>query len=122
VQVDAMDMTAFLHRKITNAVLLARHEWRYEGRITRVEVQQVFNQWKYTKDELVPVIMFEDGYEWIPNLGARNDLTKAWGADTDFWIGRYVAIYLKKQVRIDKKSGEAVEKLVKVAEPLLNAL
>ena len=69
--------------KLTNEDLHGRADKRYEGRILRVEPQKVFNQWKYTKEEIVPVITFDDGLEWIPNIGARRALTQAWGPDTD---------------------------------------
>jgi hypothetical protein len=108
-----MDMTPYLQRSLTNAELMAREGLRYEGRIVGVVPQQVFNQWKFTKDEVVPVISFADGYHWIPNVGARRALTEAWGADTDLWIGRWLRIYLKAVARTEKTSGRAVEKLEK---------
>ncbi len=113
-----MDMTRYLHRKLTNTELKTRDGWRYEGRIVRVEEQRVFNQWKFTKEEIVPVISFEDGWEWIPNLGARKVLTGALGADTDRWIGRRLSIYLKAVTRTEKTSGRATEQWEKQVEVL----
>lgn len=111
-------MNAFLHKKLTNKDLEARAGQRYEGRVLRVEPQKVFNQWKFTREEIVPVIAFEDGLEWIPNIGARRTLIEAWGADTDRWTGRRMAIFLKPVARTEKVSGRAVERLEKQAEPL----
>jgi hypothetical protein len=113
-----MDMTPYLQRSLTNADLEKREGLSYEGRIARVVPQQVFNRWKYTRDEMVPVISFEDGYQWIPNIGARRTLTAAWGADTDGWIGRRMRIYLKPIVRTEAVSGRAVEKWEKQVEVL----
>ena len=108
-----MDMTPYLQRSLTNADLMARERWCYEGRILRVVPQQVFNRWKFTKDEIVPVISFEDGYQWIPNIGARRTLTEAWGPDTDLWTGRRLRVYLKAVERTETTSGRTVEKLEK---------
>lgn len=112
-----MDMTPYLQRSLTNDELKAR-DGCYEGRIARVVEQQVFNRWKYTKDEIVPVISFSDGYQWIPNVGARRKLTEAWGADTDAWIGRRLRIYLKLVTRTEKTSGRAREQPEKQVELL----
>lgn len=113
-----MDMTAFLHRQLTNTELQTRDGMRYVGRIAQVEAHQVLNKWKFTREEIVPVIRFEDGWEWIPNIGARRVLIEAWGSETDGWIGRRMAIYLHTATRTEKKSGRAVEKLEKLVKPL----
>jgi len=112
-----MDMTEFLQRHLTNEVLLTREDARYEGRIARVERDRVFNKFKFTK-EPAPVIHFEDGWCWIPNIGARRTLTAAWGSETDDWIGRRMAVYLRVVLRTEQGSGRAVEKPEKQAEPL----
>jgi len=111
-------MSPFLHHSLTNTVLLTREGWRYEGRILRVEAHRVFNQWKFTKEEIVPVISFDDGWQWIPNIGARRVLTEAWGSETDGWIGRRMAIYLHPVARTELVSGRLVERLEKRVEPL----
>lgn len=113
-----MDMTPYLQRSLTNADLMTRQGLSYEGCVARVVPQQVFNRWKFTKDEIVPVISFEDGYHWIPNISARRTLTAAWGANTDDWVGRRMRIYLKSVVRTEAVSGRAVEKLEKHVEAL----
>ena len=114
-----MDMTTFLHRALTNAELLTREGRRYEGRILRVSADEVFNKFKFTREELVPVISFEDGWDWIPNLSARQVLTHAWGAETDGWVSRRMAVYLVTVARTERGSGRQVEKLEKRAEPLV---
>lgn len=114
-------MNAFLKRLLTNSVLQSRPDCRYEGRIVGVVPQRVFNKWKLTKEEVVPVIGFEDGWEWIPNLGARRLLTEVWGADTDRWLGRRLAVYLRPVARTQQASGRVVEKLEKCVEPLPDA-
>ena len=111
-------MTAFLKRSLTNAVLQALPGLRYEGRIVGVVPQRVFNKWKLTKEEIVPVIGFHDGWEWIPNLGARRELTNAWGPDTDLWVGRRMAVYLRSVTRTQQHSGRLVEKPEKCVELL----
>ena len=111
-------MNAFLHRNLTNEELTGREGWRYEGRIVRVEAQQVFNKYKLTKKEVVPVISFDDGCQWIPNIGARRTLSAAWGSETDGWIGRRMRIFLKTVTRTEKVSGRLEEKLEKCVEPL----
>ena len=113
-----MDMREFLHRKLTNSELQAREDMRYEGRIVRVEPHRVFNKFKFTTKEIVPVIFFEDGWEWIPNLSARRALIEAWGSETDDWIGRCMAICLRAVTRTEKESGRAVERMEKHVEPL----
>jgi hypothetical protein len=45
-------------------------------------------------------------------------LTEAWGADTDRWIGRRMASYLKPFARPEKVSDRLEEKLEKFVEPL----
>jgi hypothetical protein len=120
-------MRRFLHRQLTNDELKTREGMRYEGAIMRIEHQRVTNRWRYTRNENdklvrqesdVPVIMFDDGWDWIPNLRARNVLTDTWGPDTDHWIGRRLAIYLRPAVRTEKASGRVEEKLEKFVEPL----
>ena len=111
-------MTPYLQRSLTNTVLKELEGLSYEGCVVQVVPQRVFNKFKYTKDEIVPVISFEDGYQWIPNVGARRVLTAAWGANTDDWIGRRMRVYLQPSTRIEKVSGRGVEKLEKQVEVL----
>jgi len=111
-------MSRFLHNQLTNTELLKRQDCRYEGQIARVVEQLVFNKFKKVKEEPVPVIVFEDGWEWIPNLTARRGLVAAWGSETDEWIGRWVAIYLVPVKRVSKATGLERESLEKCAKPL----
>jgi len=113
-----MDMNRFLHHRLTNAKLMEFLEFRYEGRICNVVEEEVFNKFKLTKTERVPNIMFDDGWEWIPNLAARRQLSEAWGPETDGWVGRRMAIFLRSVDRTEKKSGRLVEALEKNVEPL----
>ncbi len=120
-------MRRFLHRQLTNDELKTREGRRYEGTIMRVEEQRVTNKWRYTRNEKgklerlesdVPVIMFDDGWDWIPNLRARDLLTEAWGPNTDAWAGRRLAVYLKPSARTAKDCGRLEETLEKFVEPL----
>lgn len=110
-------MNDYIPKLLTNAELMKREGRRYEGRVLGVEGDRVFNQWRLKKED-VPLIRFEDGWMWFPNIGARRVLTEAWGAETDGWIGRRMAIYLQSVVRTEKVSGRLVERLEKRVEPL----
>ena len=112
-----MDITPFLHRSLTNSVLMEFPEGRYEGRVVGVTKSRVFNKFKYAKED-TPLIAFEDGYEWIPNMGARNLLRDTWGKETDSWIGRRMAVCLRAVTRVDKESGVEVTRWEKHVEPL----
>jgi hypothetical protein len=116
-----MDMTHFLHRSLTNTELMQRVDRRYEGRIVQVCADKVFNKFKLTKEEVVPVIQFDDGWDWIPNRGARRALVAAWGAETDGWIGRRLRVQLVTVARTEKISGRLVERFEKEVEPLADA-
>ena len=112
-----MDMNDYIPKWLTNTELEAMPDHRYEGRVLRVEPGRVFNSYKLTKED-VPVLVFEDGWSWIPNIGARKALTKAWGGPTDDWIGRRMAIYLKSVTRMGKASGRLEERFEKQVEVL----
>lgn len=123
---EEMDMTAFLHRQVTNEFLLAANR-RYEGTVRDVVVDTVTNKWRYTttddgkvvpKTEVVPRIHFTDGFEWIPNTRARRTLAEAWGTDTDHWRGRRLAIELVTVERTEKGTGRIVERPEKRCRPL----
>jgi hypothetical protein len=113
-----MDMTPHLHRLLTNAALETRPNRRYEGRIRSVVEERVFNRFKYTKENIEPLITFEDGWQWVPNTRARRVLTEAWGVETDGWIGRRMAVFLILVARTERASGRQVEKFEKHAEPV----
>jgi hypothetical protein len=111
-------MTRFLRRSLTNADLLEREERSYEGRIERVVEQKVFNKWKFTKDERVPVIEFDNGWTWIPNQRALKVLMKSLGSSSSTWPGRRLRVFLKAVERTEAISGRGVEKLEKFVEVL----
>lgn len=113
-----MEMARFLRRSLTNGALERLEDRRYVGRIQRVVEQEVFNRFKFTKEERVPVIEFEDGWNWIPNRRAIRDLMAAFGSNSDSWVGRRIAVYLKPCARTETGSGRGVEKLEKFVEPL----
>ena len=117
-----MDMTKYLRRHLTNTDLL-EHGGVYEGTIVAVEEQEVRNKWRYARDpetgktaprrEDVPVILFEDGWTWIPNITARRVLFEAWGADTDEWIGRRMRVWLETKMRKERTTGRDMEQYEK---------
>lgn len=78
-------MREFLHRKLTNSELQAREDMRYEGRIVRVEPHRVFNKFKFTTKEIVPVIFFEDGWSGFRTSAPGGRLMERW-SETDDWI------------------------------------
>lgn len=102
---------------LTVDLLRDSFEGRYVGRIASVTPERVFNK-HHWKPEMVPMITFDDGIRWIPNMGARRDLIKAWGEESDDWIGQSVAISLVSKTQTEKESGRLIEKFAKVAEPL----
>jgi hypothetical protein len=111
-------MTRFLRRRLlTNGLLESFPDRRYEGQIASVVTEEVLNRWTLRKTE-APVIAFTDGNAWIPNDGARRMLIDVWGAETNNWIGHWLAIFLVTSTRTDKASGRLVERLEKRVEPL----
>jgi hypothetical protein len=112
-----MDMTKFLRLMLTNENLRDEFAGHYEGIVADVTEESVFNRWKL-RPEFVPRIQFEDGWAWIPNIGARRVLSKAWGNDSDLWIGRRLAITLTTVTRTERASGRLIEKLEKTVKPL----
>jgi hypothetical protein len=113
-----VEMAKFLRRSLTKDVLMALDGHRYVGRIERVVEQEVFNRFKFTKEERVPVIEFNDEYgtTWIPNRRSIRDLMAALGSNSDSWVGRRIAVYLKAVARTQAGSGRSVERLEKFVE------
>jgi hypothetical protein len=123
-------MRRYLFRQLSREELLKREGHRFEGVIKDAQEQQVTNKWKYTPDEngklvrakeVVPVITFDDHdglqLQWIPNRRCRQRLTDALGYDTNGWIGRRVAVFLREAARENKQSGRgenALERFVEV--------
>lgn len=114
-------MTRFLRRSLTNEVLQGRPAMSYDGQIARVVEQKVFNKHKYTKDEQVLVIEFEDGWTWIPNRRALKALIAAVGTESGALVGRRIRVFLKAVTRTEVGSGRLVEKLEKFVEVLDDA-
>jgi hypothetical protein len=122
-----MDMTRFLRRTLTNADLLDRGGV-YEGTVVDVDAQEVRNTWRYARDpetgksapkrEIVPVLVFADGWSWIPNHTARRVLIAAWGGESDAWQGRRVRIRLETKTRKDRATGRDIEQHEKRVEVL----
>jgi hypothetical protein len=113
-----VDMTRFLRRSLTNQELLKLEDKSYEGFVSRVVEELVYNKWRFTNDELVPLIEFCDGWTWIPNQRCRMALMKELGPETDHWAGQHLRVYLKEVARAEPVSGRAVEKLEKFVEVL----
>ncbi len=105
-----MDMTRHLRRPsrmLTSSTLAARGD-QYKGQIVDVFEREVFPPSRAQRDtpaaqmdakakgdrqpEIVPVVLFADGMELIPNFGQRRVLVDALGADTDLWRGRTVVV------------------------------
>ena len=77
----------------------------YEGIIADVIEQPVRNRFTATR-ELEPVIVFEDGWRLIPNIGMRQTLVEFFGWETDAWVGRRIVVYRTKTDRVDRQTGE----------------
>lgn len=98
-----MDMSKFVPRWINNTEL-RRLGGRYQGFIERVIVQEVHNRFArkhrslrsetaagddgVTYKQPEPVIVFEDGYRLVPNIGMRRMLMERFGTDSDSWVGQ----------------------------------
>ena len=115
-------MTRFLRQHLTVTHLLER-DGHYEGTIVAVDEQEVRNRYRYARDpetgksaprrEDVPVIVFADGWSWIPNQTGRRVLVAAWGLETDLWIGRRLRLRLERKLRKERTTGREVEQYEK---------
>src|SRR5262245_14469278 len=70
---------------------------RYEGVVAQVVEERVRNRFKrdvHGKPIVAsePVIVFEDGWRLVPNIGMRKVMIDAFGLDSDGWIGRRLVI------------------------------
>jgi hypothetical protein len=102
------DMSRHIPRWLNDSEL-QRLDDRYEGIISAVHLQELRNRFTYVKN-LQPVIVFEDGYQVVPNLSMRRALIEFWGDDTDDYIGRRLIVYRNRVERVDRKTGEVREK------------
>ena len=75
----------------------------YEGIIVDVIEAEMRNPFT-TEDELLPVIVFSDGWRIVPNIGMRRDLVDGYGRETDTWAGQRIRIFLRPMTR--KSSGD----------------
>ena len=101
-----MDMRRHLIRLITLSVLEEMGD-RYEGVIAEVIEEPVRNKFKGTKN-LEPVIVFGDGWRYVPNIAARRALIGFWGSETDDWIGRRLIVFRTPMQRKDAKSETTI--------------
>ena len=110
-----MDMRRHLKRRMTNHDLEQMGD-TYHGVIADVVVEEMRNIYT-TKYEEQPVIVFEDGWQLVPNLGIRRDLTDWLGFESDNWIGASIRIFLRPMTR-KVGSGDGKQRREKAVECL----
>jgi hypothetical protein len=86
-----MDMKRYLRRWLTDAELRRLGD-RYEGVIAEILEERLRNRFTGTK-EAQPVIVFDDGYRLVPNLGMRQALIEFWGRESADWTGRRLIVF-----------------------------
>jgi hypothetical protein len=96
-----------------NDLLFERLGGPLEAGIVSVTEQMVRNRFTAQR-ELQPVIALDSGHRWIPNITARRALIEMFGAETDNWIGRRIAISRRRVERVNRETGESRETWVKV--------
>jgi hypothetical protein len=99
-----MDMNHHLRRWLNETTLREMND-RYDGRIARVTEELIRNRFTGQK-QLEPVIGFEDGWRLVPNIGQRRALIEFFGADTEEWIGRPLAVILVPNQRVHPETGQ----------------
>jgi hypothetical protein len=104
-------MRRHLRRRI-NDTELSRHGDTYDGVLTAVTEENVRNRFTAQR-EVVPVLVFADGWTWIPNMSARTALVEMFGHDTDAWIGRRIRIFRRRVEQVDRATGEVKLRFVK---------
>ncbi len=113
-----VDMRRHLRRWL-NDTELVRLGGRYEGVIESVVEERVRNRFTAQR-ELVPVIVFDDGWRIIPNLSMRTVLIEIFGAQSDEWIGRRLTIFRRRIEQRDRVTGDIRErfhKAIYVSDP-----
>ena len=110
-----MDMRRHLKRRMNNHDL-EQMGGTYHGVIADVVVEEMRNPFTAKREEL-PVIVFEDGWQLVPNLGIRRDLTDWLGSESDNWIGASIRIFLRPMTR-KVESGDGKQRLEKAVECL----
>ena len=109
-----MDMTQFDVRALTNTTLLEHFAGHYVGTIDHVELDEVNNRFLGEKVK-VPVLYFEDGWQWIPNASARKALKASMGTESDRYVGAVVEVALEDgPMKTNPATGQREETYVKV--------
>jgi hypothetical protein len=111
-----MDMGRHLRRWLNDAAL-ARLDGVYEGTIGDVVEEQVRNRFTAQR-EIVPVVVFADGWRLIPNITMRTALVEMFGSETDHWRGARVRVHRTRREIVNKGTGETKTVWVKVIERL----
>ena len=107
-----MDMRRHVPTWINNKVLVCLGG-EYECTIADAIEQEVRNPFT-ARRERQPVIVFDDGYRCIPNVGMRRSLMELFGPHTEKWIGRRIVISRRRVERINRETGETTESWQKV--------
>lgn len=87
-----MDMTRHLRRWLNDKALSENFSDRYEGRIADVTEEVIRNRFTGVK-QLEPVVVFEDGWRLVPNVGQRRALIEFFGPETDDWKGHRLVVF-----------------------------
>ena len=106
-------MRRHLKRRLNNGELL-KMGGSYEGSIAEVVEETVRNPFT-TQQEVVPTIVFVDGWRLIPNIGMRRALVEMLGEETDHWVGRHIVISIRLVAR-QSANGETRERYEKIIE------
>ena len=70
----------------------------YKGVIGDVVMEEMRNRYTAKREEH-PVIVFEDGWRIVPNIGMRQALINSLGPESDDWIGGRIRIFLRPMAR-----------------------
>ena len=107
-------MSQFDVRALTNATLVEHFAGRYVGTIAHVKRDTVNDKFRGMKVP-VPVLYFEDGWQWVPNKGAKNALKARMGLESDAYVGAVVEVALEKgSMRTNPETGEVEQTYVKI--------
>jgi hypothetical protein len=110
-----VDMRRHLNRRMTNGDL-EQMGGDYEGVIAEVVMEDMRNRYTSKREEH-PVIVFEDGWRIVPNIGIRQALINSLKAESDDWIGGRIRIFLRPMPRKDG-SGDGPQRFEKAVECL----
>jgi hypothetical protein len=107
-------MRRHLKRRMNNSDL-EQMGGQYEGVVVNVVLEEMRNRYTVKREEH-PVIVFEDGWRIVPNLGMRRALINSVGPESDDWIGGRVRIFLRPMAR--KHGGDGPQRFEKAVECL----